>query len=323
MAHAQRDTLVFRNKDIAVGEIKELAYGVLTLKTMYSDKDFKIEFNKVDELIIQKKCLILLTAGRRRYGNLRTYEPKKVRITLVNGEVEEYRISEIVALQEVKDNFWRRFKGNIDAGFNLASENRNTQLTISALLSYTDKKWISNISLELLNSSQTNSATVERTDIQVEQIRLVGKSWYLFANLAYLSNTAQALQDRYTPSLGLGKLVITTNKLNFAVSGGLSYNYERFSDDSPDRSSLELTFGSSFDIFDFKDFSLKSRIRLFPSLSERGRLRSDFDFNLKYDLPFDIYIKLGFNFNYDNQSAVTGSDFTYVVTSGLGWKFNK
>lgn len=323
LSHAQRDTLIFRNKDIAVGEVKDLGAGVLTLKTMYSDKDFKIEFNKVDELIIQRRSLIILTRGRRRYGHIRTYEPRKVRITLVNGEVEEYRLSEVVALQEVRDKFWGRFKGNIDAGFNIAKANNNSQLTISAALSYNDNKWISNFTMELLNSTQTNTQPIQRSDVQIELLRILRSGWYLFGDLAYLSNTEQALKYRYTPSLGVGKLLVNTSKLNFGVLGGLTYNTESFTDDSPGRNSVELLFGSSFHMFDFKDFSLKTGIKFYPSLSEQGRLRSDFDFNLKYDLPLDFYVKLGFNFNYDNQSASTGSDFDYVFTSGFGWKFNK
>ncbi|WP_276388625.1 DUF481 domain-containing protein [Eudoraea chungangensis] len=323
LAFGQRDTLVFRNKDIAVGEIKSLNNGVLILKTMYSDQDFKIEFNKVDELIIQRKSLILLTRGRRRYGNIRTYEPKKVRITLTNGEVEEYRLSEVVALQEVTDRFWGRFKGNIDAGFTLAKANNNTQLTVSGALSYNDNNWISNFSIELLNSSQTNTDRIQRNNLQLELLRLLGRSWYVYGDLAYLSNTEQALKNRYTPGVGVGNLVINTRKLNLGVLGGFTFNTEEFTDDSPSRNSVELLLGSTFNMFDFKDFSLKTNINFFPSLSERGRLRSDFDFNLKYDLPLDFYIKLGFSFNYDNQSAQTGSDFDYNFTSGFGWKFNK
>ncbi|MGB5319897.1 DUF481 domain-containing protein [Eudoraea sp.] len=319
----QKDTLVFRNKDMAVGEVKELKAGILTLKTMYSDKDFKIEFNKVDELIIQRKALILLTRGRRRYGNIRTYEPKKVRITNTNGEVEEFRLNEVVALQEITDKFWGRFKGNIDAGLNIAKANSNTQLTISAELSYNDHKWISSATMELLNSTQTNTEAIKRNNVQLDLIRVMVNKWYLFGGLAYLTNSEQALKHRYTGSLGIGNLLINTSKLNFGLLGGLTYNTESFTDNSPQRNSIELLLGSSFNMFDFKDFSLKTNISFYPSLSERGRIRSDFNFNLKYDLPLDFYIKLGFNFNYDNQSATTGSDFDYVFNSGFGWKFNK
>ena len=76
-------------------------------------------------------------------------------------------------------------------------------------------------------------------------------------------------------------------------------------------------------MFDYKDFDLKTTIKFYYSLSEKGRFRTDYDLNLKYDMPLNFYIKLGFTLNYDNQSAISGSDFDYILSSGLGWKFNK
>ncbi len=75
-------------------------------------------------------------------------------------------------------------------------------------------------------------------------------------------------------------------------------------------------------MFDFEDIDLYSSVLFYPSLSEGGRLRTDYDLTLKYDLPLDFYIKAGFTFNYDNQPAVSGNQFDYIITSGFGWEFN-
>ena len=39
---AQSDSIVFKNGNIIVGEIKSMDKGVLTIETSYSDKDFAI-----------------------------------------------------------------------------------------------------------------------------------------------------------------------------------------------------------------------------------------------------------------------------------------
>jgi len=49
----------------------------------------------------------------------------------------------------------------------------------------------------------------------------------------------------------------------------------------------------------------------------------DFSLDTKYDLPLDLYIKLGLTFNYDNQPAIAGNDFDYVLIFSIGWEFNK
>ena len=56
---AQNDTIRLINNDILVGEIKSMSKGILTIETAYSEKDFKIEFNK---LISQSFMLIFTTA---------------------------------------------------------------------------------------------------------------------------------------------------------------------------------------------------------------------------------------------------------------------
>ena len=83
-----------------------------------------------------------------------------------------------------------------------------------------------------------------------------------------------------------------------------------------------MTIYSDFNMFDFNDFNLKAKIKLYPSLSEKGRIRTDFDISLKYDLPLDFYIKMGFTLNFDNQPANVGHAFDYVFNSGFGWKFD-
>lgn len=110
--------------------------------------------------------------------------------------------------------------------------------------------------------------------------------------------------------------------MSWGVSGGLNLNLESFSDETPNRESTELFIGTRFNMFDFKDFKLDTNLNIFPSLSESGRWRVDYNLDIKWDLPFDFYLKTALQFNYDNQSAATGSSFDYVVTTGVGWSFN-
>ena len=41
---AQRDSLIFKNNDVVVGEIKSMENSVIMVKTKYSDSDFKIKW---------------------------------------------------------------------------------------------------------------------------------------------------------------------------------------------------------------------------------------------------------------------------------------
>jgi len=319
---AQNDTIRLKNNAVLVGEVKSFSKGILIIETAYSDKDFRIEFNKVNGLNIERKCLILLTNGRRRFGNIRTNTKGMVEITLDDGIVEHYKLHEIVALTEVDDKFWSRFTGSVDLGFNLTKANNNTQFTIDGDINYTDEFWRSEGAISLLNSTQDDVEKTKRTDASLSLIRILPRKWYLLTHMSFLTNTEQALDSRISPSIGVGKFLISTNKLYLGLSLGYAYNIENYVDASLDKTSSEIFIFSEFNMFDYEDIDLKTRIIFYPSLSEKGRFRTDFDLTLKYDLPLDIYIKMEFTLNFDNQPAIEGNDFDYIFTSGFGWKFN-
>ena len=320
--NAQNDTIQLKNNDVLAGEVKSFANGVLTLGTSYSDEDFKIEFNKVSGLIIQRKCLIILTNGRRRFGNIRTDREGIVIVTLEDKTIENFKLEEVIALEEVDDNFWSRIKGSIDLGFNFTKANNNSQFTIGGKLNYIDKSRMVEGDISVLNSTQDDADKTKRTDANLELIRILPRKWYLLGDVSFLANTEQALDGRVSPSIGFGKFLISSNKLYLGLSVGLTYNIEDYVDESLNKTSSEAVISASFNMFDFEDIDLKTGIEFYTSLSEKHRVRADYDITLKYDLPLDFYIKLGFTLNFDNQPAIEGNDFDYIFTSGFGWEFN-
>ena len=59
---------------------------------------------------------------------------------------------------------------------------------------------------------------------------------------------------------------------------------------------------------------------VFKSITEGGRTRADYKLDLKYDLPLDFYIGLGFTLNYDNQPVEGASESDYVFQTSFGWE---
>ena len=138
---AQNDTIRLKNNDMLVGEIKSISTGILTIETSYSDKDFKIEFNKVKALIISRKCIITLTNDRRFYGKIQSENSGGLKIILEDGGSQRFQLDEIIDLVEVYDIFWKRFKGGIDLGFNYTKGSNIGQFEISGNINFISKKW--------------------------------------------------------------------------------------------------------------------------------------------------------------------------------------
>ena len=147
--------------------------------------------------------------------------------------------------------------------------------------------------------------------------------WFYSLSGDFLSNDEQKLQLRSTVKGGFGKYVIHSNRMYFGGGFGLAFNNEKFNDvNNTNRNSLEAYVGLALDIFDVKDFNLNTDVTFYPSLTEGGRYRADYNLNLKYDLPLDFFIKLGLTYNYDSKPVEGASVSDYVFQSTFGWEFN-
>ena len=319
---SQQDSITLKEGFVLKGQVKGLSSNVLSFETSYSDDDFKIDFDEVTKIDIYKNCFFILSQGRRRTGKIKSLEPKRVVINSKEKGEESFHLSEIIQIEVLEDLFWERLSAYFDLGYNLTKANSTSQFTFSGGLYYKGPKWVFNSDINSLRSRQDNNLNVQRTNAYSELKRVFIRKWYLLASFGYLSNTQQALNSRYNSRLGLGRYLVSNNKLLLGLSLGLNYNLEDFSNASSSSESTEMFLSANLNLFNFENFDLNSRVDFFPSLSESGRRRLDYMIDARYKLPLDFYVKAGLQFNYDNQSASTGSDFDYIFTSGFGWKFN-
>ena len=319
LTYSQNDSIWTKNNALLVGELKTLSKSVLTLKTSYSDKDFKIDFNEVTKLSTQNLYVINLTDGSRYTGQLKYNSSGKLLIVYANNILRELTIENIIGLSEIDEKFWKRFTGALDVGFNLAKTNNNKQLTFAGNLKYTSDRWNTKFAFNVLYSDQDNVDKIERKEISLSGQRFIEK-WFLSVDVAYLSSTELGIKNRINPGFGLGRNIVTTNKLYWLAGVGINYNIEEYFDASLNKESTELSLLTQFEMYNYEDLSLFTKVLGYPSLSEKGRFRLDYNLVLKYDLPLDFYIKAEFTLNYDNQPAIEGNYSDYVFSSGIGWE---
>ena len=318
---AQKDSIVLRNQDIIVGEIKTLERGVLTIKTPYSKSDFTVKWSGIREIYSDNHFLIRLRDGRSINGTIQhVKDNKQMFITNMEGYTLPVKLEDVIFVKGVRSDFWGRLKFNMDLGMTIAKANALRQFSTNSSVGYVADHWQSDAHYNFITASQENVARTKRTDAAVNVKYYLQKRWFTLASVNFLSNTEQALALRSSGRIGGGKMIFHTNKRYWGVGSGLSFNIERFTNSADQRRSLEAFTGSELNIFDAGDFNMLSSIYVFPSLTEKGRWRSDIKVSVKYDLPHDFYIKPGITVNYDNRPAITGRDWDYVFTFSIGWE---
>jgi len=320
-AMAQQDSLVLKNRNYLVGEIKSMDKGVLVMKTPYSKEDFKIKFLEIEAIYSDVLFLISTQKGNRVYGKVSSPELDKIKIDPITGSEQIYPLEDIIYIKPLEQKFKNRINGGIDMGFTLTRARNQRQFTVRSRFGYMTQRWSFDASLNKLSTSQDETDKIERGDGALTSIYSLKNEWLLLARIDYLYNTEQLLDLRNNMKLGVGKYLNRTNRMNWTVLGGFSYNVENFAGDITNRKSQEAWIGSELNLFDVGDLSLLSNIFIYPSLSEKDRLRLDYRIDLKYDLPLDFYIKTGFTLNYDNQPAGGSSRGDYILQTTFGWSW--
>ncbi len=320
--YAQTDSLILKNGNVIVGEIKEMKRGVMTIKTDYSDTDFKIEWDGVREIYTETFFLITTMNGHRYNGRIKSTGDEKMAIVTDSGEETEVKMDELVDLQSVSKSFWSRLYASIDLGYNLTKANNLKQFTLAAQINYIANKWSAGMNFDGLSSTQDETDPIKRWNGDLTYRYFLPRDWYLLGQLSFLSNTEQKLDLRTSGKLGAGNFIVHTNKSYWGLMGGLSFNNEKYSTETSNQQSLEGFAGTELNLYDIGDLDLLTNLTAYPSFTDAGRWRVDFSLNTKYDLPLDFYIKLGFNLNFDNKPVEGATSTDYVFSAGFGWELD-
>lgn len=320
---AQTDSLVLKNGNYMVGEAKAMDRNVLTFKTKYSDSDFKIKWNRVSEIYTDTYFLITLSNGGRYNGTLKSLEPGKIVIFTDEGQEVETPYYDIVFLDDKDKGFWSQLYFSVDLGLDLTKANNLQQFSTRSTLGYVAELWSLDSHFNYLTSTQDDIDDIKRTDGGVGYKFFLPKDWYPLISFDFLSNTEQKLDLRTSWRFGMGKYVVHTNSAYWGFSLGANNNNEKYTDETSSQNSWEGFLGTELNLFNIGDLNLATKFIAYPSFTTAGRWRADFNFDLKYEMPFDddFYIKLGTTINYDNKPVDEGSDLDYVFHTGFGWQW--
>lgn len=319
-AFSQKDTLVLANGDQIIGDVKKLDRGVLNFSTPYSSGDLKVKWKKVKSVKSVKSFLITATDGNRH--RIEGLDASRANDTLVLKDDESvFAIDDIVFIKSVKNGFVSRLNASLSVGYNFAKASNLSQLTLAGALGYTSDYYSIGTAFNAVRSNQDEVEEIQRTYGELSFNYFLKRDNFLIFQSEFLSNSEQKLKLRMTNKLGFGRYFIHNNRMFLAGALGVAWNNEKYDEDlDENRNSGEVYVALEVNLFDINDLSLVSGVTAYPSLTEKNRIRTDFKIDLKYDLPLDLFVKLGFNYNYDNQ-PVEGATFDdYIIRTTVGWE---
>lgn len=323
IVYAQKDSLILSNGNIMIGEIKSMEKSVLTYKTPYSEKDFKIKWYEVKEIFSTRYFIISLENGKRFSSTINSVPDKKGIVYLDAGMSSfEEELKNVIYLDPIGKSYLSRLTLDIDVGLTITKSNNYRQFTTNLSGIYAADKWNSSAYFNSVMTMQDGIEDLRRVEGNIDFMYYLPNLWFLQTEAEFLGNDEQKLDMRSTYKAGGGYFFKRNNDLHFGAGMGVAYNFETYTDDTPDKSSSEIYAGVGFNKFDIGDISFISNLVYYYSLTEASRYRVDLSADLKYDLPHDFYIKANLTYNFDSQPIEGASKDDYITQLSFGWEFN-
>jgi hypothetical protein len=274
------------------------------------ESDYEFQFERSD--------------GRRITGTI-DKAPDQRKITLTNEEQTfTFAHEKIVRISQIEDSFWERLQGSMTFGyaFTKASDVAQGNLGFRA----THRTEIRSFSLDgstIITNDQVNEST-QRSDLSFNMTRFRKNRWFSAYLLNFESNDELGLNLRTSIGGGLGRYLIQSNTSELALAGGLLGTAETLAGDVSSQENIEGLLGLNYSryIYDDPTVDLSIGLSVFPSITDSGRTRAQFDINLRWELIADLYWDMSYynTFDSDPPSGTTSTSDYGVVTS-LGWSF--
>lgn len=322
-AREKSDIITMDNGDRITGEIKSLQQGVLTVSTDNLGT-LSIEWSHVARVESAFVYQLEMTSGAILLGSLAGAgaEPQ-LHVGGSDGQVA--RMNEIVRMTPIEERLLNRFEGSISAGisYSKGSDSRQTNLALDT--TYYSDRYQANLSLSSIatDDGSEDDASV-RDDLAFTYRRLRANRWYTAGLAEAQRNDELGLDLRVSMGGGIGRFLRQSQRTVLAVTGGLLVSREWIGGTDDAQTTLEgyMQFGYDYFVYDSPKVNLSSDFTVYPGVTEWGRVRSDVDITLKWELVKDLSWTLQFYGSYDNEpQAVDGSTSDYGFVTGLGYSF--
>ena len=323
LARDKTDVIQLTNGDRVTGEIKQLEHGILRLGTE-SMGEVQIEWDDIVRIKSDFGFQFERSDGQRITGTI-VETPDQHEITLRSDDLSvAFAHDELVRISQIDNSFWKRLQGSMTFGYSFTKASDVAQGNFGYRATHrTEKRSFALDGSTIVTSDQDNEST-QRTNLSFSMTRFRKNRWFNTYLSGLESNDELGLNLRTSIGLGLGRYLQQTNTSEFGLIAGVMGTSETLEGDVSSQENIEglLALDYSRYIYDDPMLDLSSRLSIFPSITESGRMRAQFDINLRWEMFADLFWDLSYYNTYDSDPA-SGSESTndYGVVTSIGWSF--
>ncbi|WP_165954250.1 DUF481 domain-containing protein [Seongchinamella unica] len=320
-ASRKTDVVTLYNGDKITGEIAEMDGGILQFKTDAMGT-LSIEWPEIASVASEYHYELRLTSGERLYGSFGSGS-RAGQIELVDlfGK-HDIEWLQVVEIRPIEDKLLDRLDVYLSTNFSFTKATSIARLSFNTAISYEDQTSVSSLNGRTdLTSSDSGDSDSSRYDIERWSWRKQRSDSFksIFAN--YEDNDELGLNHRVGVGAGFGKYWLDTHRTRFTGALGLQAISESFSGQETNQD-VELYLSSTFNTWKFNtpELDIDLTFNVYPSLTDTGRIRTDGNLRIRWELIKDLFWDVSAWVTTDNETGSGGSSTDYSITTGVGWK---
>ena len=323
-ARPKTDVLTLRNGDRITCEIKQLTRGKITVKT---DDAGTLEIKWVGVVGLQSEHYFRVEDrfGRRFYGALDMEGGRPMRVGSEAG-FETVPPWDIVEIREIEQSFWDQQDGSFSFGFSFTKASNVAQLTFDWTNRWrTERNLVDLRATSILTDRGDDSQRAVNEDLSVAYTRLLAfQRWTGTVSGALQRNDELSLARRFIGTVATGVAPIKSNLHVLQFNVGVAVNQERATGADTTAVSGEGVLSADYSLFkyDSPKSDLKTTLIYYPSLTEDGRYRIDFNAKARHELISDFFIDLSYWTNFDsNAPGAQGRKSDYGIVTSISYSY--
>ena len=322
-ARAEKTDIVYmQNGDRITGEVKTLDRGILAFKTDHMGTVF-IEWEDIREIVSKTGQSVELTNGQRFYGPLaKSPDATMVSIVTEEGDVGVNTL-DVISMYPVEAGLWDRLDVSASLGFSWDKGSDVGKFSLGIDSEYRRHESITRSSLSAeMTSQRAGKDTTRATLTSTHNVYLSNKRFRpYFASLE--QNDELGIDLRVLAGAGYGWVPVRSQRNWFSLSAGLAVNHE-LPNVGESQTNIEAVGMLLYDFYRYS--SPKRRVtldwRVFPSLTDFGRWRTDLNTDFRWELVSDLFWNFNFYASYDSGTVSDeGESSDYGVVSSIGYNF--
>jgi len=322
-AAPKTDTVIFKNGDKLTGEFISMKRGRLSLNTDAAGT-IGIDWNKISNMVSDQVIQVEVAKGTRYFGKITPSEESSTIVVFTGSGRRTLEMKDVIRMDPIEGRGIRALDIDLALGYDFAKAGGVKQASIGIDMDY---RTLVNIESLRFSTQVTDSNTQEsskRTNLALSHTRLWNNRWFTTGELQFDQNDELGLDLRTSIGGSVGRYRVQSNSMLLSVNAGLQFSRENFTTNIEDIDSIEASFAVNWDwfLFDDPELDLSMTYKVFPSLTESGRIRSELDTTLSWEIIGDLKWALSYYGSWDNQpQSEDASTSDYGINTSLIYDF--